>query len=76
MFIVARGMLLVKAFLKIFGVCSKLMKFALKRRKFAFLNRNKDADWREGENKKEVAAWSVLAISVTFGATSPQRERP
>jgi hypothetical protein len=52
-------MLLVKAFLKIFGVCSKLMKFALKRRKFAFLNRNKDADWREGENKKEVAAWSV-----------------
>jgi hypothetical protein len=52
-FIVARGMLLVKAFLKIFGVCSKLMKFALKRRKFAFLNRNKDADWREGENKKE-----------------------
>ncbi len=46
-------MLLVKAFLKIFGVCSKLMKFALKRRKFAFLNRNKDADWREGENKKE-----------------------
>jgi fluoroacetyl-CoA thioesterase len=52
-------MLLVKAFLKIFGVCSKLMKFALKRRKFAFLNRNKDADRREGENKKEVAAWSV-----------------
>ncbi|EFQ07413.1 thioesterase family protein [Faecalibacterium cf. prausnitzii KLE1255] len=52
-------MLLVKAFLKIFGICSKLMKFALKRRKFAFLNRNKDADWREGENKKEVAAWSV-----------------
>ena len=46
-------MLLVKAFLKIFSVCSKLMKFALKRRKFAFLNRNKDADWREGENKKE-----------------------
>ena len=49
-------MLLVKAFLKIFGVCSKLMKFALKRRKFAFVNRNKDADWREGENKKEVVA--------------------
>ena len=46
-------MLLVKAFLKIFGVCSKLMKFALKRRKFALLNRNKDADRREGENKKE-----------------------
>jgi len=56
-------MLLVKAFLKIFGVCSKLMKFALKRRKFAFLNRNKDADWREGENKKEVAAWSVSSPS-------------
>ena len=50
-------MLLVKAFLKIFSVCSKLMKIALKRRKFAFLNRNKDADWREGENKKEVAAF-------------------
>ena len=62
-FIVARGMLLVKAFLKIFGVCSKLMKFALKRRKFAFLNRNKDADWREGENKKEGAAWSVSSPS-------------
>jgi hypothetical protein len=56
-------MLLVKAFLKIFSVCSKLMKFALKRRKFAFLNRNKDADWREGENKKEVAAWSVSSPS-------------
>lgn len=66
-------MLLVKAFLKIFGVCSKLMKFSLKRRKFAFLNRNKDADRREGENKKEVAVLvSVLALSVTFGATSPK----
>ena len=50
-------MLLVKAFLKIFGVCSKLMKFALKRRKFAFLNRR---------------MVSVLALSVTFGATSPK----
>ena len=68
---------LVKAFLKIFGVCSKLMKFSLKRRKFAFLNRNKDADRREGENKKRGRrVGSVLAISVTFGATSPQRERP
>jgi fluoroacetyl-CoA thioesterase len=56
-------MLLVKAFLKIFGVCSKLMKFSLKRRKFAFLNRNKDADRREGENKKEVAVWSVSSPS-------------
>ena len=61
-------MLLVKAFLKIFGVCSKLMKFALKRRKFAFLNRNKDADWRE-RGRRMV---SVLALSVTFGATSPK----
>ena len=72
---VARGMLLVKAFLKIFGICSKLMKFALKRRKFAFLNRNKDADWREGENKKEVAAWAASSpsqsIPVGF-ASSPK----
>ena len=62
-------MLLVKAFLKIFGVCSKLMKFALKRRKFAFLNRNKDADRREGENKKEVAAWSVSLPSPSPSVT-------
>jgi hypothetical protein len=68
-------MLLVKAFLKIFGVCSKLMKFALKRRKFAFLNRNKDADWREGKNKKEVAAWSVSSSSPSPSAPPlPKKE--
>jgi hypothetical protein len=66
-------MLLVKAFLKIFSVCSKLMKFALKRRKFAFLNRNKDADWRERRKQKRGRRMvSVLALSVTFGATSPK----
>ena len=66
-------MLLVKAFLKIFGVCSKLMKFALKRRKFAFLNRKKGADWSDDENKKRGRRMvSVLALSVTFGATSPK----
>jgi hypothetical protein len=74
-FIVAHGMLLVKAFLKIFSVCSKLMKFALKRRKFAFLNRNKDADWREGENKKEVAAWSASSPSPSPSVSPlPKRE--
>ena len=57
-------MLLVKAFLKIFGICSKLMKFALKRRKFAFLNRNKDADWREGENNKESLEQSLSVVEV------------
>ena len=68
-------MLLVKAFLKIFGICSKLMKFALKRRKFAFLNRKKDADWREGENKKEVAAGSASSPSQSIPvglASSPK----
>lgn len=63
-------MLLVKAFLKIFSVCSKLMKFALKRRKFAFLNRNKDADWREGENKKEDPTKKCRPAFYTPGGTA------
>ena len=50
------------------------MKSALKRRKFAFLNRKKGADWSDDENKKRGRRMvSVLAISVTFGATSPQK---
>ncbi|MBS7027897.1 MAG: hypothetical protein ACLU9R_06815 [Faecalibacterium sp.] len=41
------------------------------------MNRKKGADWSDGENKKRGRRMgSVLAISVTFGATSPQRERP
>lgn len=49
------------------------MKSALKRRKFAFLNRKKGADWSDGENKKRGRRMvSVLALSVTFGATSPK----
>lgn len=64
---------LVKAFSKILDICAELMKSALKHRKFAFLNRKKGADWSGGENKKRGRRRvSVLALSVTFGATSPK----
>ncbi len=62
-----------RLFSKILDICAELMKSALKRRKFAFLNRKKGADWSDGENKKRGRRRvSVLALSVTFGATFPK----
>lgn len=52
-----------RLFSKILDICAELMKSALKRRKFAFLNRKKGADWSDGENKKEAAAGSASSPS-------------